>query len=281
MPTLAHVMVLMAAYTDTTPKRELLFGQVPPTPGDDPLEDLSGQPPTAGDCPPCVVLTGGNQAGSTACAPCAIARTWKQLNGGSYAEGCANAMAIALGEGVYPPQPLKYITDYGGTWAGPKSPTDNTASGPPISKAEFITQTSVFDLNQPAYDQQITLGPWQTLTAELHVTDPQYRAKEAIGYVQSCCASNVVSPDIDVPIAGKCSKAADCPNEENGQCPVNPNNNDYPISTIFKSPLEPPLTWCGCMLGHSATTGYSGRCSQNMEDFYTQYMELAQAICDF
>jgi len=35
------------------------------------------------------------------------------------------------------------------------------------------------------------------------------------------------------------------------------------------------------MLYHSPTTGYSGRCAQSNENFYQQYMELAQAICDF
>jgi hypothetical protein len=124
-----------------------------------------------------VVLTGGDP-GSTACAPCQIAQAWKALNGGKYATGCADAMAIALGEGVYPPQPLKYITDYGGTWAGPASPTDNTASGPSISKSDFIVQTSVFNLDQRPYDEQATLGPWQTMTAKTGVTDPIYRVKE-------------------------------------------------------------------------------------------------------
>lgn len=138
-----------------------------------------GCPKGAGACcPPCVVLTGGNDPGSTACAPCRIAQAWKELNGGKYAAGCADAMAIALGEGVYPPQPLKYITDYGGTWAGPTSPTNNAAGGPPISKSEFIVQTAVFNLNQRPYDEQATLGPWQTMTAQSAVTDPTYRAKE-------------------------------------------------------------------------------------------------------
>src|SRR6056297_1719833 len=90
-----------------------------------PIRELEFAPVSGSVCPPCVVLTGGDGQGSTACAPCAIAQAWKELNGGKYASGCADAMAIALGEGVYPPQPLMYITDYDGTWAGPLSLTDN------------------------------------------------------------------------------------------------------------------------------------------------------------
>lgn len=46
------------------------------------------------------------------------------------------------------------------------------------------------------------------------------------------------------------------------------------------SAVDPPLTWCGCVTAGGATTGYSGRCSQGRDDFYTQYEALATAICD-
>jgi hypothetical protein len=162
------VSVLCVA-TLAVPIRELEFAPV--------LGCRSGA--CASKCPPCVVLTGGDDIGSTACAPCEIARAWKELNGGKYALGCADAMAIALGEGVWPPQPLKYITDYcSNCWAGPTSPTNNAAGGLPISKSDFIVQTAVFNLNQRPYDGQATLGPWQTMTAQDAVTDPTYRVKE-------------------------------------------------------------------------------------------------------
>ena len=51
-------------------------------------------------------------------------------------------------------------------------------------------------------------------------------------------------------------------------------------STILKSNLRPALTFCGCTRSGRATVGYSGRCSYNSDNHYTQYTDLATRICD-
>ena len=82
---------LASAYvTSDGPTRELQFATV-----------VGGAGAVA--CPPCVVLTGAtvqSAVGSTACAPCSIAKAWNALNAGAYAGDCANALAIAFGEGA-------------------------------------------------------------------------------------------------------------------------------------------------------------------------------------
>merc|ERR1719517_149892 len=82
-----------------------------------------------------------------------------------------------------------------------------------------------------------------------------------------------------------CPRGADCPNQVDGECAVNPfrppPDTCCPISTIQRSELSPALTFCGCMKEGIATTGYSGRCSHKMLDFYTRYEDLAQQVCAF
>jgi len=177
-----------------------------------------------------------------------------------------------------------YVKEYCGTgcWAGPTSPTDDSAHGPPLSEAEFITHTALFDLNMKPYDGQKTLGPWQTMTAVSNTDSIDVRISEAVGYVESCCMSGEITTDVNPdseklwctgPSHGNCENAVD------GSC-TNPFEPSLPVSTIQKSSLSPPLTWCGCAFGGTATVGYSGRCSQKMADFYTRYESLAQAVCD-
>jgi len=218
------------------------------------------------------------------CAPCAIAAAWKAFEGGKYAADCVNQMSIALGEGIIPGSPLMYVTEYCGNscWAGP--------DGPPISQADFIKHTSLFDLNMEPYDGQQTLGPWQTMTAIPKTSGNQeqqinMRISEAVGYVESCCMDGVITIDVDPNSAKKwCtgSTHGTCQNAVDGKCtnPFQPDNPAYPVSTIQKSNLAPPLTWCGCATEGSAIVGYSGRCSHNQADFYTRYESLAQAVCD-
>ena len=208
-------------------------------------------------------------------------------------------MAIALGEGTTPGQPLTYICDpakpscmqtkkeclalTSGGWcaAGPAP-----CSPGPCSMEEFLVNTNIFDLNRKPYDGQVTLGPWQTMTAVLHTDDINVRIAEAIGYVLSCCVNGVVTVGgvSDDSKAKWCSEDlphANCPNKEGGVCenlPFHPAG--YPISTIQKSNLSPALPFCGCTTGGLATTGYSGRCSHKADDFYTKYEQLAAAICN-
>jgi len=216
---------------------------------------------------------------TTVCAPCAIAKAWKSFENGKYAQDCVNQMSIALGEGIIPGSPLKYITEYCGSscWAGP--------DGPPISQEAFIHHTSLFDLNMHPYDGQATLGPWQTMTAIGVTHDVNVRISEAVGYVESCCMDGTINVDVDAGSRSKwCTggKSGNCENSVDGHCdnPFFPGSSAYPVSTIQKSTLSPPLTFCGCATEGSATVGYSGRCSHKMADFYTRYEALAQAVCD-
>ena len=132
------------------------------------------------------------------------------------------------------------------------------------------------------------------MTDDDQVHDIDIRIKEAVGYVQSCCMDGRVT--VDVP-AGSLEKfcpwtdpliggtPADCPAEEGGVCPANPNaewhNGRLHISTIFGGPR---LNWCGCTPTGDQTTGYSGRCIDygNGPDaaFYKKYEDLAKQICD-
>ena len=58
-----------------------------------------------------------------------------------------------------------------------KKLTDNTASGQVINLRDFMVQTSLFNLNQRPFDEQVTLGPFQTLTGATAITDPTYRVR--------------------------------------------------------------------------------------------------------
>jgi len=221
---------------------------------------------------------------------------WKEFQGGAYAKDCVNAMSIALGEGIIPGQQLNYICDPAkpdcmqtkkgclGTapdawcWAGP--------GGAPLSMEEFLINTDLFDLNMKPYDKQITLGPWQTITAVLQTDEINVRIAEAVGYVQSCCVNGVVTIDgvSDDSKAKWCREDlphANCPNKEGGVCENNPfHPTGYPISTIQKSNLSPALPFCGCTMGGLPTTEYSGRCSHKADDFYTKYEQLVTDICN-
>jgi len=169
-------------------------------------------------------------------------------------------------------------------WAGPASPTDDSSHGPPLSQADFIQHTAVFDLNMEPYDGQETLGPWQTMTAVKQTDSINVRIAEAVGYVESCCMNGDITVDVENESAKLWCTGPDrgnCQNEVDGSCtnPFFPHSDTYPVSTIQKSSLTPPLTWCGCTKEGTATVGYSGRCSHKMESFYTRYESLAQAVC--
>lgn len=185
-------------------------------------------------------------------------------------------MSIAFGEGIQPASPLKYIKDYCGTscWA------------PEISLDSFMTDTSFFDLNQKPNDGQDTLGPWQTMTAVKDTNSIDTRISEAIGYLQSCCMDGTVTMTVNLGSVSKwCtgSSHGNCVNTVDGHCtnPYFPNTEQYPVTTILKSNLDPALTWCGCATSGTPTCGYSGRCAQSDADFYSQYEQLAQTVCAF
>ena len=205
-----------------------------------------------------------------------MAKAWKELDDGKYAADCVNSMSIALGEGVQPAMPLKYITEYCGTncWAGP-------GGGSPVSLDEFISKSYVFDINQVAQDQPDTLGPWQTKSAIFTTDNINVRVKEAIGYVESCCMSGDITVDADADSEAKwCpNKHGYCVNTVDGKCD-NPYGLTAPVTTIFESNLNPALTWCGCATEGTPTAGYSGRCARHNANFYAQYEALAKAVCD-
>lgn len=189
-------------------------------------------------------------------------------------------MSIALGEGIIPGDPLKYIKEYcggGGCWAGP--------NGPPISLEDFIIETSLFNVNQRPDDGQKTLGPWQTMSEVMNTDDVNVRVAEAIGYVQSCCMDGSITVNVNSDskkhwCVGR--QPANCANAVDGRCenPNRPGDPSYPVTTIQKSHLSPALTFCGCRMDGGPTTGYSGRCARQMKDFYTRYEALAKAVCD-
>ena len=185
-------------------------------------------------------------------------------------------MTIALGEGIVPGAPLTYVDRPGG-----------------MPFEEFLVNTDLFDLNQEPEDGQSTLGPWQTMTdRNQRVTNIDDRIRETLGYVQSCCMGDVpvtLPPWLDeVPNYWCVWNNGNCENEVNGQC-RNPFESDddgspapgtFPVSTILKSNLRPALTFCGCTRAGRATVGYSGRCSYNNGNHYTQYTDLASRICN-
>ena len=201
------------------------------------LDTLTSTPSALVSCPECVT----NAQGSKSCAPCYVAKKWKEFAGGRFAADCVNAMSVALGEGIMPASPTMYITDFccgpdgmncQSCWAGP-------GGGPPLSLEEFLVRTDVFDLDQSPYDGQDTLGPWQTLTAVVKAEDLDVRISEAVGYVESCCMSGVVTVQPPPNSEARWCRVApypagNCPNEEGGVCPSNPNQppGAFPISTI-------------------------------------------------
>ena len=141
-------------------------------------------------------------------------------------------------------------------------------------------------------DNQKTLGPWQTIT-ERTTNNIDERIRETLGYVQSCCMADGTPVTLPswlsaVPDYWCVWNNGNCENEVNGEC-RNPYESDddrspapgtFPVSTILKSNLRPALTFCGCTRAGRATVGYSGRCSYNSDNHYTQYTDLATRICN-
>jgi len=187
--------------------------------------------------------------GHTWCSARAVAAAWLAYSG---APGdCGQAMAIAFGEGVN----NKYIMGQG---------------------VDFdlldLDATDAFNVDQTPYDGQATLGPWQVMTTK-KVGRLEDRVGDAVNYLSTCCGQ-----------AGGCGGwahiVADCANQRDGAC-HNPNGNDqgYPLTTIFASSANPPLTWCGCAATGSATIGFSGRCSNHNTNNYERYLAGGQQAC--
>ena len=207
---------------------------------------------------------GSTESGKTIFSPKEIAAAWKKYDDGKYKDDCVNAMAIALGEGINPSQPLNYICD-------PKIPDCKTTKkgclGFPnrdncwqdwiphqVSTVDEFLDAPVFDINQKPKDGQKTPGPWQTSSDVPHTDDINVRIREAVEYVTNTC---------------KCPES-----QEGSACHPDPT---LPVTMIFSDP--PQLKWCGCPQQGSATLGYSGRCSHHTADFYTKYQNIATTIC--
>jgi len=210
----------------------------------------------------------------TKLSPKEIAKAWKEYDNGAYKEDCANAMAIAFGEGIQPAGPLNYICD-------PAIPECKATSkgclgldptawcwGKPMLFDEFVN-APLFDINQTAEDGQNTLGPWQTTSDVPHTDDISVRVGETVNYLTKVC--NPKCPDT----------------QEGSQCSPNPAYPNRPITTIFD---DDKIKWCGCAATADKnpgmqTLGYSGRCSQGAADHYTkythlEYLSIANQICD-
>ena len=235
----------------------------------------------------------GPSPASTMISPADLAKAWKAASGGAYEADCANALAISFGEGVVKKfaSPMHYIYKEGSTSECMQSPC---WAAPAMTLDAFIQSSEVFDLDLPASDSQITVGPWQTTTTQTHGGSAELRVAEAIGYVQSCCMDGEVTvsglPEGEANNwCGKATTHGDCHNSVDGQCnnPNQPGNAYYPVTTIFESHLNPALTWCGCATNitpneNHATTGYSGRCNAAAaigSTFYSRYLSIANAAC--
>ena len=204
--------------------------------------------------------------------PKELAKAWKEYDNGAYKDGCANAMSIALGEGLIDTLqiPLNYI-------CAPATPDCATTGvgclgevcwANPMTLDKFL-DIPAFDLDETAYDLQKTPGPWQSTSDVPHTDDVSVRVAETVAYVTTLC-----NP--------KCLVGS----TEGSQC-INPNGAHLPLTTIFD---DDKLKWCGCAPtpikdANKQTYGYSGRCSQGAADHYTkyqnpQYQSIANKICD-
>mmetsp|Transcript_77913 Transcript_77913/g.137362 ORF Transcript_77913/g.137362 Transcript_77913/m.137362 type:complete len:332 (+) Transcript_77913:71-1066(+) len=197
----------------------------------------------------------------------AIAKSWVAV-GGSQSD-CAYTMAIALGEGANP----------------------DCKTGSYSYNTTCLQTTYGFPLDQPAYDYQCTLGPWQVLTNSSTATNPEDRAQEAMDYVMYNCGTNSGSPsgcsseiclsndktypDCTNPSTGSCL-CATCNTTTDGVCDKSWDTSSYP-TTIFDTSIGP---FCGCAVGNAATTGWSGRCNDGDTDYYQEFMTDAQTLCD-
>ena len=212
--------------------------------------------------------------GKTKLSPKEIAKAWKEYDNGANKEDCANAMAIALGEGIQPASPLNYICDPAipdcettGKGCLGLDPTAWCWVG--VTTLSKFLDAPLFDINQTAEDGQSTLGPWQTMSTVPHTDDINVRVGEAVDYITKVC-----NP--------MCSGT-----QEGSQCSSNPAYPNRPITTIFD---DDKLKWCGCAATADKnpgmqTLGYSGRCSQGAADHYTKYTHseyhsIANQVCD-
>jgi len=208
----------------------------------------------------------------TKLSPKEIAKAWKEYDNGTYKGDCANAMAIALGEGLPPTlaSPLHYI-------CSPDSPdcmATNTGCLLEPCWAGFMTLDTfldfpAFDIDQkPTVDTHPTLGPWQTTSTVPHADNISVRVGETVNYLTTLC-----NP--------KCLGTT-----EGSQC-SNPEHPTLPLTTIFD---DDKIKWCGCAATTDPspgmeTLGYSGRCSQGAADHYTKYTHseyhsIANQVCD-
>lgn len=171
------------------------------------------------------------------CSADAVAYAWRDIAGGN----CAEAMAIALGEGINPV--CKLIGEIGFI-------------------SECLHTTQAFNIDQTPYDGQRTLGPWQVMTKITSGATPQQRAIEAVAYIKTNCIG-----------------LADCPNVVDGKCGPYWGFPNGTATTIFATKIG-PFCGCPAVGGLGPTMGWSGRCSNRNTDDYQDLMPWAVEICD-
>ena len=248
----------------------------PPPPSPPPSPPSPPSPPNSppfpvDECPPCKKIvnslhssaansccsTNNNQvkcpragAESWWCPPCQVAKAWKEYDGGKNKEDCANALAIAMGEGINPNRANAQTctSDDDCLNVGDHCDVDNKCSrndDDPV-KADFDRTT--YCLDQVAWDQYSTVGPWQSkcmdepngcdIRGSGTGVDLQKRIEQVFGYMENPAGNG---------------NTFDCPNlapdsqgstsEENGYACSGPlaSGQQYTPTTIFKSHVEPPI----------------------------------------
>jgi len=199
------------------------------------------------------------------CPPCQIARKWQEKVG---TEDCWKAVAIALGEGINP-----FV---------PATPLD-------------ATDPSHFCVDQVAWDQFDTLGPWQVKTTPINSAGGtgftiDRRIEEATTYMRQCCGdgAGVTDEQKAWPAGQACYSHLECPNEIGHACQGPADVQARTPTTIFTSAASPPLLWCGANhespaygvpVATAATYGWTGRLWHGAT-YYSQHETVARQLCE-